>query len=53
MMQYRNAQGDTGTIYLTYGTPMSGQEISLRPDQQEVIARLNQQSHDMACRGIP
>src|SRR5450432_2928315 len=44
MMKYRNAQGETGIINLTYWTPMSGQETSLPPDQQELIAQLNQQS---------
>ena len=53
MMKYRNAQGETGIINLTYWTPMSGQETSLPPDQQELIAQLNQQLHDMTCRGIP
>ena|ERR1700676_829577 len=53
MMKYRNAQGETRTIALTYWTPMSGQETSLPPDQQESIAQMNQQLHDMTCRGIP
>jgi hypothetical protein len=53
MMKYRSAQGETGIIDLTYWTPMSGQGTSLPPDQQELIAQLNQQLHDMTCRGIP
>ena len=53
MMKYRNAQGETGTIVLTYWTPMSGQEAAPSPDQQELIAQLDQQLHDMNCRGIP
>ncbi|MGP0010928.1 MAG: hypothetical protein ACLPIG_19880 [Methylocella sp.] len=53
MITYRNAQGDTGIVDLTYWTPMSGQETSLPPDQKESIAELDQQSHDISCRGIP
>jgi hypothetical protein len=52
-MQYRTAQGETGTIMLTYWTPMSGHETSLPPDQRATIAQFDQQSHDMSCRGIP
>jgi hypothetical protein len=53
-MQYRTAQGQTGTILLTYWTPMSGgRESSLLPDQRATIAQADQQSHDMSCRGIP
>jgi hypothetical protein len=52
-MKYRNAQGETGTIVLTYWTPMSGHETSLPPDQKATIAELDQQLHDMTCRGIP
>jgi len=53
MMKYRTAQGETGTIVLTYWTPMSGRESSLPPDQRATIARVDQQSHDISCRGIP
>lgn len=53
MMQYRTTQGGTGTISLTYWTPLSGQESSLPPDQRATIAQVDQQSHDMSCRGIP
>jgi hypothetical protein len=53
MMKYRNTQGETGTIALTYWTPMSGQEVPLPPDRQESIAQMNQQLRDMICRGIP
>ena len=53
MMKYRNAQGETGIIDLTYWTPISGQETALSPDQQESIAQADQQLHDMSCRGIP
>lgn len=42
MMKYRDAQGETGIINLTYWTPMSGQETSLPPSQQESIAQMNQ-----------
>jgi len=53
-MHYRTAQGETGTIFLTYWTPMSGQwESLLSPDQRAIIAQLDQQSHDVSCRGIP
>jgi len=52
-MQYRTAQGETGTIMLTYWTPMSGHETSLPPDQRATIAQFDQQSHDMSCQGIP
>jgi hypothetical protein len=52
-MQYRTAQGETGTILLTYWTPMSGRESSLPPDQRATIAQFDQQSHDVSCRGIP
>jgi hypothetical protein len=52
-MKYRTAQGETGTILLTYWTPMSGRESSLSPDQRAIIAQADQQSHDMSCRGIP
>jgi hypothetical protein len=47
MMKYRNAQGETGIIALTYWTSISGQETSLPPGQQESIAQLDQQLHDM------
>jgi len=53
MMKYRNARGETGIIDLTYWTPMSGRETALSPDQQESIAQVDQQLHDMSCRGIP
>jgi hypothetical protein len=52
-MQYRNATGGTGTIVLTYWTPMSGQGSSLPLDQQATIAQADQQLHDMSCRAIP
>jgi hypothetical protein len=45
-MQYRTTQGETGTILLTYWTPMSGRETSLPPDQRATIAEADQQSHD-------
>ena len=53
MLKFRNAQGESGTIALTYWGPMSGKETSLSPDQQAAIARFDQQSHDMNCRGVP
>jgi hypothetical protein len=52
-MQYRTDQGETGTILLTYWTPMSGRESSLPPDQRATIAQLDQLSHDISCPGIP
>jgi hypothetical protein len=52
-MEYRTAQGETGTILLTYWTPMSGRESSLPPDQRATIAQFYQQLHDVSCRGIP
>ena len=52
-MKYRTAQGGTGTILLTYWTPTSGHESSLPSDQQATIAQIDQQLHDMSCRGIP
>jgi hypothetical protein len=52
-MQYRTAQGETGTIMLTYWTLMSGRESSWPPDQRATIAQIDQQLHDMTCRGIP
>ena len=52
-MQHRTAQGKTGTILLTYWTPMSGRESSLPPDQRATIAQADQQLHDMNCRCIP
>jgi hypothetical protein len=53
MMQYRTAQGETGTLFLTYLTPMSGRYSSLPSDQRATIAQADQQLHDMLCRGIP
>ena len=53
MMKYRNAQGETGTIDLTYWTPMPSHEATLSRDQQESIAWADQQLHDMVCRGVP
>jgi hypothetical protein len=50
MLQYRNAQGETGVVSLTYWTPMYGK---LPPDQQASVAEIDQQLHDMTCRGIP
>ena len=52
-MQYRTDQGETGNIVLTYWTPMSGRDSSLPPDQRATIAQVDQQLHDMSCRGIP
>jgi hypothetical protein len=52
-MEYRTAEGETGTIMLTYWTPMSGRYPSLPPDQQAGIAQFDQQMHDVSCRGIP
>jgi hypothetical protein len=52
-MQYRTTQGETGTIVLTLWTPMIGHDSSLPPDQQATIAQVDQQLHDVSCRGIP
>ena len=52
-MKYRTAQGEIGTILLTYWTPMSGRESSLPPGQRATIAQVDQQLHDMRCQGIP
>jgi hypothetical protein len=43
MMRYRTVQGETGTIVLTYWTPMSPKEASLPPDQRATIAQIDQQ----------
>lgn len=53
MMKYRIAQGETGTIDLTYWTRASGQDSSLSPNQKAMTALLDRQAHDMGCRGIP
>jgi hypothetical protein len=53
MMQYRTVQAETGTIQLTYWTPTSNLESSLPADQRATIAQVDQQSHDISCRGIP
>jgi len=50
LLEYRTAEGDTGTIALTYWKPMAS---SLPPDQRASIASIDQQMHDMTCRGIP
>lgn len=47
MLKYRNAQGETGIVSLTYWTPMSGHVPAAS------IAEIDQQLHDMSCRGIP
>ena len=52
-MQYRTVQGETGNIVLTYWTPISGHMTSLPSGQQASIAQVDQQIHDMSCRGIP
>jgi hypothetical protein len=54
LMLYRTAQGETGTISLTYWTPMSNQYFSLLlSDQQATMAQVDQQAHDLLCRGVP
>jgi hypothetical protein len=53
MMQYRNAECETGVVDLTYWTSTSGKVTSLLPDQTALIAEIDQQLHDMSCRGIP
>lgn len=50
LLEYRTAQGETGAIALTYWKPMAS---SLPPDQRAAIALIDQQIHDMTCRGIP
>jgi hypothetical protein len=52
-LEYRNAQGEAGVVNLTYWTPTSGRETSLSSDQKALMAEIDQQLHDMACRGIP
>ena len=52
-IQYRTPQGKTGTILLTYWTPMNGRKSSLPPDQRATVAQADQLLHDMSCRGIP
>lgn len=52
-LQYRTAQGETGTMLLTYWTPISGKDASLRPDQKAAIIESDWLSHDELCRGIP
>jgi hypothetical protein len=53
MMKFRNTQGNTGTIDLTYWTQMSGHETDLSSTQRSSMEQLDQQSHDMSCSGIP
>lgn len=53
MLKFSNAQGEHGTIALTYWGPMSGKEASLAPEQRTAIVQLDQQLHDMSCRGVP
>ena len=53
LMQYRTAQGEMGTISLTYWTPTSGSAPSLTLNQQATIAQFDWQMHDISCRGIP
>jgi hypothetical protein len=53
MLEYRTAEGEVGTMALTYWTPASSGASSLPPDQQAAIALIDQQLHDMTCRGIP
>lgn len=50
LLEYRTTQGETGSIALTYWKPIAS---SLPPDQQATIALIDQQMHDMTCRGIP
>jgi hypothetical protein len=52
-VRYRAENGETGNILLTYWTPMSGRTSLLPTEQRAIIAQLDQQSHDMSCRGIP
>ena len=52
-LQYRTAQGEIGTLLMTYWTPMSGKQTSLPPDQQATITKFDWSLHDMGCRGIP
>ena len=53
MMQYRTAQGEIGTIHLSYWTPMSNWGSSLLPSQRATMVQIDQNSHDMICRDIP
>jgi hypothetical protein len=52
-LKYRTTQGETGTILLTYWTPMSGKGTSLPPDQLAAIIKEDWELHDLSCRGIP
>ncbi|MFZ3350796.1 MAG: hypothetical protein WA268_08010 [Xanthobacteraceae bacterium] len=52
-LKYRTTQGETGTMLLTYWTPMAGGYTLLPPDQQNSIIGTDWQLHDAVCRGIP
>ena len=52
-LQYRTAQGEVGTVLLTYWTPMVGKYTSLPRDQQDFVIKQDRLMHDMSCRGIP
>jgi hypothetical protein len=53
MLKYRNAQGETGSVLLTYWSPTSDQYDALTPDQKATMAEIDRQNHDAMCRGIP
>ncbi|HEY5067964.1 MAG TPA: hypothetical protein VIJ04_24450 [Xanthobacteraceae bacterium] len=52
-LKYRTTQGETGTMLLTYWTPMAGGYTSLPKDQQTAANEFDWQMHDFQCRGIP
>jgi hypothetical protein len=53
MLHFRDSQGRTGAIDLTYWTPILVLETGLSSTQQDSILQYDQQMHDMSCRGIP
>ena len=52
-LTYHTTEGETGTIMLTYWTPMGGKYTSLPREQQEFIIEQDRVMHDSSCRGIP
>lgn len=50
MMKYRNAQGESGIIDLTYWTPAAFLGAAVTTEQR---TRLAWQFHDMSCQGVP
>lgn len=52
-IKYRTDSGETGSMLLTYWSPISSRYTSLSASQQEAIALIDQQMHDLMCKGIP